>query len=135
MKIAGYIEVIELDLNNENYCDGNKYPYPGLFWLPNAYGGSYALVHGDPPQYAVFTIAYPKDHLSLKDTITTKSPLKRNPFEPPIMPQPGSDPNFNPYDLGSYKTHEVISTDTFLKALALAMNQNTNNCVMEEILK
>lgn len=131
MKVAGYIEVIELDLDEADYCDGAKYPHPGLYWLPNAHGGSYALAHGSHPPYAVFTIAYPKDHLPIKDSITSN----KNPFDPPIMPEPGSDPNFNPYNFSTYKTHEVISTETFLKALALSMNQNTNNQVIEEILK
>lgn len=133
MKIKGYIEVTELDLNDSDCCDGSKYPHPGLYWLPNAYGGSYALVHSDPPNFAVFTIAVPKDHLKLKYSITTKA-SKSNPYDPPIMPKSDGDLYFNP--CGSFELHSVISTDIFLKALALAMNQNTENSnIIEEILK
>lgn len=129
MKIAGYIEVIELfnihtdDEENTNAWDAKHYDHPGIYWLPNAYDGSFAIVSSQADDdLIVHIVNCSKDNIGIKDR-----PQKTNPLLPGEVI---NRPEF-PKDI----IHEVISTDIFLKALALAMNQNTNDQVVGEILK
>ena len=128
MKTIGYIEVKELpgisSDNGDNGYDNIHYSEAGIYWLQNMYVGSFAVVNGEVDAFAVYIITCSKEVLGLKGEPPTTMPQTLLPGEILVKPE-----------LPQELMHEVISTDIFLKALALAMNQNTNNSVMEEILK